>query len=165
MVYSTEYSTTSAPVDDGLLAFALIGLAVFLVFALVFHILAAIGLSGIAQNSGESNTWMAWIPIVNYFLLTKLVEDDAWDTFKGKLTLIFGVSLILSMVLGAFLPFVSIVPSVLLLFAMYHITNRYSNNVGVNMILLILTGGAWASIQLFRYRNRESLIDSPKEFA
>lgn len=156
MGYETT-ELTNAPADGTLFAFLLGMIGVLLVIALLMYVFAAIGLYGIAKNQGYDKPWLAWVPFANYVLLAILVEDDVYETFKGKFAIVFTIAFVTSIVLGSFIPFVSIIPTLLMFYAMYFIFDRYSNNVGVNMVIMIITGGAAVPFQLFRYRNRESL--------
>ena len=56
------------------LIFTLIYLAllVLMVVSLIFY---AIGLQTMAKNEGLNHTWLAWIPIFNYYLIGELVKD------------------------------------------------------------------------------------------
>lgn len=47
-----------------------------LIFGLVglgFYVLMALGLSGVAKKAGIENSWLAWIPIANLYLMGKII--------------------------------------------------------------------------------------------
>jgi hypothetical protein len=54
----------------------------FLVFALaialVVYIYIALALQTIAAKTGTPNAWLAWIPIVNIFLMLSIAKKPAW---------------------------------------------------------------------------------------
>ena len=49
-----------------------ITLLVLFLFALILHILLAIGLKKIADESGTKNSWMAYVPILNIYIMGKM---------------------------------------------------------------------------------------------
>lgn len=135
--------------------FIIVGLIV-LVISIIFYILMGIGLFKIAKREGKADlAWMAWVPIVNMFLLTQLVEHDVHESMRGKFTLIYGLSLVATFTLSFFIPFIGVIPSVLQVYAFYFIIKRYSRNDVLHLILVILTGMIAMPIQLFMFRNRE----------
>ena len=50
----------------------------FLVIWLVFYVLSCVGLYGMAVNRRMDYPWLAWIPIVRYYLLGELVSEKAY---------------------------------------------------------------------------------------
>ncbi|PIZ50823.1 hypothetical protein COY27_05900 [Candidatus Woesearchaeota archaeon CG_4_10_14_0_2_um_filter_33_13] len=46
--------------------------AVFLILGLAFYIYAALALMTIAKKTKTENAWMAWVPILNVYLLTQI---------------------------------------------------------------------------------------------
>ncbi|WP_174616132.1 hypothetical protein [Virgibacillus ihumii] len=138
------------------------GLLIFLlivgVIAIILYVLMAIGLFKIAKREGKADiAWMAWVPIVNMFLLTQLVERDVHESMRGKFTLIYGLTLLVSFVLNFFIPFISLVPTVLLVYGFYFIIQRYSKNVTLHLVFVIVTFTVAMPIQLFMFRNREPI--------
>ena len=55
---------------------------VFLIFALVIgaaaYIYFALALQTIAKKTGTPNAWLAWIPIVNIFLMLDIAKKPMW---------------------------------------------------------------------------------------
>ncbi len=66
--------------DDGVAATALSG--VVLLFALVIgfaaYLYIALALQTIATKTGTANAWLAWIPIVNIFLMLAVAKKPGW---------------------------------------------------------------------------------------
>lgn len=58
-------------------------------------ILQAIGLSKMAKNRGIENSWLAWIPIANYYLIGKMLNGklDLFGKKFDKPELIFPVAM------------------------------------------------------------------------
>lgn len=130
-------------------------LGFLLLVGLVLHVLMALGLHKIVKREGlGDHVWLAWIPFVNTFLLTLLVEDEVREYFQGKLTLVYGLSLIVSVFMSGILPFVGLVPLGILLYAFYYVALRYSKNEVVHLVIAALTGFVGVSISLFLFRNR-----------
>ncbi|GAA0595479.1 hypothetical protein GCM10009001_09490 [Virgibacillus siamensis] len=135
----------------------IIGL-IILVVAVILYILMGIGLFKIAKREGKGDiAWMAWVPIVNMFLLTQLVEQDVHESMRGKFTLIYGLAFAASVALYFFIPFIGFILSVLQIYGFYFIIQRYSKNVTLHLVLVIITGMAAMPIQLFMFRNREPI--------
>src|SRR5699024_9106086 len=57
---------------------------------LVFHLLMAFGVFTLVERSSRHDlAWLAWVPIVNTFLISMLVEEDAYESVRGKLTIVY----------------------------------------------------------------------------
>lgn len=52
-------------------------LVVFVV-ALAMYIYMALALQTIAKKTGTANGWLAWIPIVNLFLILQIAQKPLW---------------------------------------------------------------------------------------
>src|SRR5699024_9593008 len=145
--------------DEAFLAFflAFLGIiVVFLLIGIVMYIFQAIGLFKIAKREGhEDKAWLAWIPIANAFLMTILLERAVHEGLRNKLTLVYGITFAASIVLGGFIPFISIAPGILFFYAFYFLAKRYSSNPVLHLVIAIITGGLAVGIQVFIFRNRE----------
>mgnify|MGYP007108080880 CR=1 FL=1 len=125
----------------------------FIILAIVLYVLSAIGLFKIAKKEGKDEiAWLAWIPIVNQFLMTWLVEDDVHPSLRGKVTLIYGISVAVSLLLSSFVYFVTFIPMVIFFYAFYFIANKYSSNPILHVVIAIITLGLSIPIQLFIFR-------------
>ncbi len=142
-------------------------LIIMVIVALILYVFQAIGLFTIAKREGKADmAWLAWIPIVNSFLLMLLVEDEVHQEIRGKLTLFYGIAFVVSLLLGGFIPFISFIPLLMIIYAFYFLAKRYSDNPVMHMVIAIITIGLSVAIQIFIFRNRErvnpEIIDSPK---
>lgn len=64
---------------------AIVGfLAVFLIGVLIFYIYSALVLMAIAKKTKTPNGWMAWVPVLNIYLMTKIGKVSPW-TMLGLL--------------------------------------------------------------------------------
>lgn len=146
--------------EEGILIGLLIGLGVFLlvfgVIAVILYVLQAIGLFKIAKREGQADkAWMAWVPIVNYFLLTLLVENDVHPSIRGKFTLIYGIALAASILLNWFIPPLVFLPLAVIVYGFYFLAARYSTNTVAHVVIAAITLSTAIPIQLFLFRNRE----------
>ncbi|TFJ94170.1 hypothetical protein [Lentibacillus salicampi] len=146
--------------EESILIGLLIGLGVFLlifgVIAVIFYVLQAIGLFKIAKQEGyEDKAWMAWVPIVNYFLLTLLVENDVHASMRGKFTLIYGITIAATILLNWFIPPIGILPLIVIVYGFYFLAERYSTNAVAHVVIAAITLSATIPIQVFLFRNRE----------
>lgn len=149
------------------MAFALFFIVMFFV-AIVLYVLQAIGLFKIAKNDGKNDlAWLAWIPVVNSFLLMILVEDEVHEDLRGKVTLFYGIAFVVSIVIGGFIPFLAFIPLVMIIYAFYFLSKRYSENPVMHMVIAIITIGMSIPVQIFIFRNSErivpQIIDHPTE--
>lgn len=121
-----------------------------------FYVLNAISLHRITDNRGSDKGWFAWVPILNSFLIPILVEDDVVDSLRGRFTMAYLLTVVLSII-----PFLGIVFSVIsvimIFYAFYILVNQYSNNATAYVIITIVTGGIAMPFLLFRIRNRERI--------
>lgn len=77
---SATLSSGDLLVGGGILAF-IIGLGIIaLVFALALYIFVALALMTIAKKTKTENAWMAWIPILNFYLITQIAGVSGWWT-------------------------------------------------------------------------------------
>src|SRR5690625_3851329 len=146
--------------DDVLLGliFALSAFCVLLlIVAFILFIFQAIGLFKIAKREGKADiAWLAWIPVVNTILMTLLVENDVHKYIRGKLTLIYGIAFVLSIIASSFIPFIGFVPLAIIYYAFYFIAKRYTDNPVLHLVIAIITFGFAMPIQIFIFRNREA---------
>ena len=50
----------------------------FLVFALAIYVYMALAFQTIANKTGTPNSWLAWIPIANIFLMLSIAKKPMW---------------------------------------------------------------------------------------
>ncbi|MEI3605304.1 hypothetical protein SPD48_06325 [Pseudogracilibacillus sp. SE30717A] len=146
--------------EDGLLMGFIVAFFAFFVFlfivAIILFFFQAIGLFKIAKREGKGEiAWLAWIPVVNAFLLTLLVEQDVHPSVRGKFTLWYGVAVVISLILSSFVPFVSFIPMAMFFYAFYFLAKRYSDNAVLHLVIGIITFGFSTPIQIFIFRKRD----------
>ena len=133
------------------------------IVAIILFFFQAIGLFKIAKREGKGDiAWLAWIPIINVFLMTLLVENDVHPSVRGKYTLWYGIAFVVSIILSSFVPFVSFIPMAMFYYAFYFLAKRYSDKAVLHLVIGIITFGFAIPIQIFMFRNRET-INSPEE--
>lgn len=134
--------------------------AFFLIASIILYVFQAIGLFKIAKREGKGDiAWLAWIPFVGQFLMTLLVEQDVQPGLRGKYTLLYALALVSSIMLSYFVPFITLVPWAMLLYAFYLIAKRYSDNPVLHLVIAIITFSISIPIQLFMFRNRKLHTD------
>src|SRR5690625_2616131 len=146
--------------SDILLGFIVAFFAVFLFFiliAIIFFILQAIGLFKMAKREGKGEmAWLAWIPFISQFLMTLLVERNVHEGIRGKFTLLYGIAFVSSIIFSSFIPFIGLIPFVMIIYAFYFIAEKYSDNPVLHIVIAIITLSCSIPIQIFMFRNRES---------
>ena len=121
-----------------------------------FYVLNAISLHRIADNRGSDKGWFAWVPILNSFLIPILVEDDVIDSLRGKFTMVYLLTVVLSIIPLLGIVF-AIVSAIMYFYSFYILVNQYSNNAIAYVVIVIVTGGIAMPFLLFRIRNRERI--------
>ena len=159
--------------EETLMALLFGFMAFFAVIALIGFILyffKAIGLFKIAKKEGkEELAWLAWVPVANSFLMMWLLEKSVHESFRNKLTLIYGISIAATVVLSSFgAGFISFIPSILFFYAFYFLAKRYSTNPILHLVIGIITFSGSTSISIFMFRNKQpvdttgmDVIDTP----
>lgn len=136
--WETSYDMNSSVNPETERMIALITSGVGLIFSLVFgvggYIYMALSLSTIGKKLGyEENSWMAWVPIVQYFYIFMLGDKSPW------------------LALLMFIPCVNIIGLVLMLIAWMEIAGKRGFPKWVGLLLLVPVVGifvpgyvAWA---------------------
>lgn len=139
-------------------------LIVALLIALVAYILFALGLSRMAKLRGLDNTFLAWIPVANAYLLGKVADDV--NRYLGKQTNYRTILLVLSIIsfAGGFIPVVGALASfgcgiamiVVQAIALYAIYKDYSPD---NAVIMLVTSIIFSIsfIFLFAIRNKRPI--------
>jgi len=73
------------PAFAGLALVGFVMIVALVVFA-IFYVYMALALMAIAKKTKTPNGWLAWIPIANIYLMTKIGKVPAW-TMLGLLAL------------------------------------------------------------------------------
>jgi hypothetical protein len=60
----------------------------FFMFFLAIYVYAAFALMTIAKKTGTEPAWLAWVPVVNIYLLVKIAQQPWWQVFAIALTFI-----------------------------------------------------------------------------
>lgn len=63
-------------------------LTAFIIAGIIVYIYTAIALMTIAKRTKTKDPWLAWIPIANYYLITKIARVPWWTFFAFLLVLI-----------------------------------------------------------------------------
>lgn len=131
---------------------------------LVVYVFTAIGLMGIAKKQGKKGGWMAWVPVLDAYLLGKLAFENK---FMGWiLVLLILLSSSFSTTINGVITSTSLLPQplssivgliyiVMLLVSLFNIYNKMSDKAVLMMIFTILTFGLVTPFMLFAIRNNE----------
>ncbi|MEE0969123.1 MAG: hypothetical protein U0M06_07115 [Clostridia bacterium] len=109
--FTEEYEMASGePFDSELIPYIIGIYAVIMLFALaiglVFYLLRAVGVYGMAKTAGQSKPWLAFIPIVNSFALGRLAEIKRQNKKPLRYSLILlWLNIPISAVTVALIPF------------------------------------------------------------
>lgn len=128
---------------------------VLLIILIVGYVLMALGLMGMANKKNLENTWMAWVPVANMWLLGQLIETI--DFGENKIP---NASIIL--VVGSFISFVPVVGTILslaflvVLYASYYkLYKMFAPGKEVLYLVLSIVVGISMPVILFIIRNND----------
>ncbi|QDI91867.1 hypothetical protein EPH95_12330 [Salicibibacter halophilus] len=144
-------------------------LLVFLLFAfaagIAVYLLFAFGVFRLAKRGGIENAWLAFIPIAQYYTLSMVVWDRVPAGFRDVLPwLLIGLSVTqfpLFMLEIIFPPLVILaillwfVTLGLVLYTLFELFRKYSDQYVVLLVFSILTLGLVGWIATFAIRNNE----------
>lgn len=140
---------------------------VLLVVALVLYVLGAIGLSGIAKQTKTKSSWMAWVPVVNIYLIGKIAFNKGIGWVLIILCFLSGSSettindeVVQS---GSILPapfntIASLALALIGIATLYRMYRKVSNRATLMTVLSILSCGILAPIFLFAIRNNPARV-------
>lgn len=142
-----------------LLALGALATLLFTVIGLAFYVLKSIGLYTLANNRGIENSWLAWIPVADLYIMGLLVgEMDILNYHLDNLGLwcpvIFVGGAVLSRipVLGVL---IQLALFVFALYFLYKLFEKYTSQAVLYTVLSIIPG--LFAIFLFIIRNNEMI--------
>ena len=96
-----EFGGDEATILGGILAAIAAALLIFLLFVAFWYVYTAYFTMKIAERLGSTNAILAWIPILNIYLLCEIAADDKNEVFVGLSPgMTFLIILILTLFLG-----------------------------------------------------------------
>lgn len=140
---------------------------IFFVFiagiALVTYILSAIGLYTMAVNRNIENPWLAWIPIVQLYIVGKLIGELKvinYDVPQPEIVL--PISAIVAAV-GSGIPvigfFITIACTVIYFFALYRLFYLYKPDKAQLYIILSIVLPFMGPVFMFMLRNEKANVE------
>lgn len=140
---------------------SIIIILVCVVLLITLYLFQSIGLMKITDKLGTPNSWLAFIPIANIYLLGKTVFEEAWLTWALVILDIMNyvfpfTNLLLPSNSIDFATVTSIIRLMLLILscvAFYKLYSKVSDKAVVMLIFTVLTAGLIAPIFLFAIRN------------
>jgi len=146
----------------GVMLAALIGMLIAIfVIVVPLYILMAVGLSKMAKNKGIQNPWLAWVPIGNFYMLGKVVDNvDVASMNINKLEMVLPVAFIAIGILSN-IPFlgglISLAFYVFLVFVAIKIAKMYAPE---NFTMYAVLTALFFPIMIFVLRNKMA-VDVP----
>lgn len=143
------------------------GILFFMIFLVLgafvgLYVLYSLGLYTLAKNEGLESAWLAWIPVVNRYLIGELTGDETWGMGNSKWVLCLGpflCALLAPVFIGFILELAYIVYYFMTLYKLYEI---YADK---NKDLYIITSIIFRfliPVWMFVIRNNEAKYLPPK---
>lgn len=139
-------------------------LIMYLIFLIVIclaittYILHSIGLKALADKRGIENSWLAYVPIVNLYILGMLVGEMYIGTLRIpnlELILPIGSLVVFANMIPFFGQIISLLFAVVLYFAYYNLYRQYKPDDSVLYIILtIVLQLQWLFVFLIRNEKR-----------
>jgi hypothetical protein len=115
---------------------------------IILYILGSIGLMKIADKLGEKKSWIAWVPVLNLYLIGKL----GFSNVVGWLMIALGI---LSGNRDTNNSIFSFALSILTAISLYKIYSKVSDKAVLMTVFTVLSLGLLTPIFLFSIRNNE----------
>lgn len=129
----------------------LLVIVAFIVVGIIYWIFTAIGLHMYAKKHNIDNTWLAWMPLAQFFYLLYIYDVKFKPQYK--LTLIGGISIAATVLLsfiGFSIPFLIFVMG----YAMFWLFKRHKVNLALQMVIMVITLGFSIPFQLMLLSRR-----------
>lgn len=141
-----------------LLGFLLgVGIAIILLllaYAVISYVLTALGLQTLANRNNLDNSWLAWIPIANMYLLGMLVKEKSKVPYiEWVLPIGTASALLFSGTLGVLISFAIYIVLIMSLFELYKMYSK-------SYVALTVLNAIFAFLMpffLFAIRNNEPI--------
>lgn len=109
--------------------FLLLFLILLVVVVIPLYLLMAFGLNTMAKNAGLENSWLAFVPIANFYIMGKLIKEIKISTYViPNAEYVLPGAIIVSMLLGglgALGDLIWLCSFILFLVAYYHLYSLY----------------------------------------
>lgn len=153
---------STAAQSSTILTFILTYMIAFIILALLCYIFTSLGLYTMAKNKKLDQSWLAWIPFGNSYILGMLINKTVFFLKNriSKAQLVLPIFLVVAIV-GSTLPLIGFIISVLYLIyyyaALYQLYKIYSPNHAVLFLILSIVIVLAQPIIIFAIRNRNVL--------
>lgn len=128
----------------GLVAGAIIGSIIAVIIGIAFYVFFSFALYKLAQKRGIPNPWMAWIPIVDFYVLGQMVRSTKISTFEiPSLEIVLPIGALAVAILGRIVvlgTLISLAFYVLLFFVLLTLYKQYIPEKAMTYAVLSILG-------------------------
>ena len=144
---------------------------VILILLVIFYLLNGFGLMRIAKRNNIKHSWLAFVPVANYYIFGKVAFSDnirpILFLFLNIISMIFSINVyyttFFSFINGnssyplnnIYLNIFNWIYLIFYFYVMYKIYKKYSKKATIMLVFLVLTCGILNPIFLFSIRNNE----------
>lgn len=142
---------------------------VFLIVGIALYVLMAIGLYGLAKNEGTGNEWFAFIPILQFYIIGKILKELKIGSYTiPQLELVLPLAPIAVFIVGAILDIIPIIGvllgfvlniayAVFFIMVMFYFFKRYKGDQATLMTVLSVLLFFMGPIFIFNLRNSKPI--------
>ncbi|WP_413381991.1 hypothetical protein [Alkalihalobacillus sp. 1P02AB] len=141
----------------------IIVILLFIAIAITLYLLLGFGLKRLSEREGLDNSWMAFVPFLNLYLIGLIAEKQSNQSWKQHIPLAYPGLIVGSIILD-FIPVIGFLLSIASLafsiYVMFLLYERYSSQAIPFTIFTVITFGILFPILIFILRNNEKLTDA-----
>ncbi|MDF2531848.1 MAG: hypothetical protein K0Q65_1429 [Clostridia bacterium] len=157
---------------DNMEMFLLLGGAatlLFFIFAIIMYVFLAIGLYGLAKTENTGNEWFAFVPILQFYIVGKILKEIKISTYTiPQLELVLPLTPIAVFIVGSILGVVpllggllslilNIASAIFSIMVMFNFFKRYKGSQATLMTVLSVVLPFMGPIYVFNLRNARPL--------
>ena len=132
-------------------------ITVVAILGIAAYVLTALGLYKIAQNRGEENAWLAWVPIAQLYIIGKIIVEEKFGTFViPRMDLVLPLGALATAALFGILvlgQLVAIAYAVIAVYALYLLFKKYAPEQAV--LYTVLSAIGLFAIFIFVIRDKQ----------
>lgn len=79
-VSANQQANAASAMIAAIVTLGIIAIIFLIILMIAVYVYISIALMSIAKKTKTKNAWMAWVPILNFYLLTQIAKQSGWWT-------------------------------------------------------------------------------------